>query len=289
MLKKLQIFALVLLFASFAFGQSLTENISKNINEITADGNSNERGAKIRAELEKISIKFTVEKFTAKSRGGSEVSGENIVAEIPNPKATKSILIGAHYDKVSKGKGAVDNASGSVAVLELLRIFKANPLEKYSLKAAFWDMEEVGLVGSREYIAARNEKELPDIYINFDVFGYGDTLWLWTQKENTDFTKAVEEAAKKANVKSKIGKDYPPSDHLSFAQTKTETYSFSLLNNNEVLNLLKVLKGEKISVENFPRVLQIIHTEDDTTDKIDANAIAKALPAIEQAIRKLDK
>ncbi len=289
LIRKLQIISLVLLFAVAAFGQTAAENFSKNIGEITVGANSYERGAQIREELEKIGVKFTFEPFTAKGRrDGVEMRGWNIIAEIPNPKATKTILLGAHYDRVSQGKGAVDNASGSAAILELLKVFKANPLQNYSLKVAFWDLEENGLIGSREYIKARAESELPAIYINFDVFGYGDTLWLWTQKEGTIFTKAVDETAKKANVKSSIGKQYPPSDHLTFAETKTETYSFSLINGDEIPNLLKAFNGENIKPNEMPRVLQIIHSNNDTADKIDANAVAKALPVVEQAIRKLD-
>lgn len=288
LLKKLQLFALVLLFASVAVGQNIAENFTKSINEITVGANSYERGAQIREELEKIGVKFSFEPFTAKGRrDGVEMRGWNIIAEIPNPKATKTILLGAHYDKVSVGKGAIDNASGSAVILELLKAFKANPLQNYSLKVAFWDLEEVGLVGSREYIKARTETELPNIFINFDVFGYGDTLWLWTQKEGTLFSKAVEETAKSANIKSSIGSQYPPSDHLTFAETKTETYSFSLINGDEIPSLLKAFKGEKPN--EMPKVLQIIHSNNDTADKIDANAVAKALPVVEQAIRKLDK
>ncbi len=288
LIRKFQSFALVLLFASMAFGQNIAENFTKSINEITVGANSYERGAQIREELEKIGVKFTYEPFTVKGRrDGAEMRGWNIIAEIPNPKATKTIMLGAHYDRVSKGNGAVDNASGSAGILELLKAFKANPLQNYSLKVAFWDFEEIGLVGSREYIKARTESELPAIYINFDVFGYGDTLWLWTQKEGTIFTKAVDETAKSANIKVVIGKQYPPSDHLTFAETKTETYSFSLINGDEIPNLLKAFNGE--TPKELPKVLQIIHSNNDTADKIDANAVAKALPVVEQAIRKLDK
>ena len=286
---KLQLIALVMLFASIAFGQNIAENFSKSIGEITVGANSYERGAQIREELEKIGVKFTFEPFTMKTRSGNDLKGWNIIAEIPNKKATKTLLLGAHYDRVSQGKGAVDNASGSAAILELLKSLKANPLQNYAVKVAFWDLEEIGLVGSSEYIKARTEAELPTIYINFDVFGYGDTLWLWTQKEGTDFTKAVGETAKTAKVKAKIGTEYPPSDHLTFAETKTETYSFSLLNGNEIPNLLKEFKGESLKESEIPRVLQIIHSNNDTADKIDANAVAKALPVVEQAIRKLDK
>lgn len=289
LLTKLQSIALILLFASLAFGQISAENFSKSINEITVGANSYERGAQIREELEKIGVKFTFEPFTAKSRNGGEMKGWNIIAEIPNRQATKTLLLGAHYDRVSQGKGAVDNASGAAAILELLKVLKANPLQNYAVKVAFWDLEEIGLVGSSEYIKARTESELPSVYINFDVFGYGDTLWLWTQKEGTVFSKAVDEAAKQANVKTQIGTQYPPSDHLTFAETKTETYSFSLINNNEISSILREFKGESLKPNEIPRVLQIIHSNNDTADKIDANAVVKALPVIEQAIRKLDK
>lgn len=287
--KKILIIAFVLLFASPAFGQMTAEGFSKSIGEITGGANSMERGAQIREELEKIGVKFTFEPFTATVRNGNEMKGWNIIAEIPNPKATKTLLLGAHYDRVSQGKGAVDNASGAAAILELLKALKANPLQNYAVKVAFWDLEEVGLVGSNEYIKARTESELPTIYINFDVFGYGDTLWLWTQKEGTAFSKAVGEAAKKANVKTQIGTQYPPSDHLTFAETKTETYSFSLIGGDEIPSILREFKGESLKQNEIPRVLQIIHSNNDTADKTDANAVAKALPVIEQAIRKLDK
>lgn len=287
--KKLQIIAFVLLFASLAFGQMTADGFTRSVNDITSGANSMERGAQIREELEKIGVKFTFEPFTAKARSGGDMKGWNIIAEIPNPKATKTLLLGAHYDRVSQGKGAVDNASGSAAILELLKVLKANPLQNYAVKVAFWDLEELGLIGSNEYIKARTEAELPTVYINFDVFGYGDTLWLWTQKEGTIFSKAVDEAAKQANVKANIGTQYPPSDHLTFAETKTETYSFSLINGDEIPNLLKAFKGESLKQNEMPRVLQIIHSNNDTADKIDANAVAKALPVIEQAIRKLDK
>lgn len=292
--KNLQAISLALVLAVVCSAQTVQtaksgDNFAKTVGEIATGSTSEERSAQIREELEKAGVKFSFEDFTAKSRGGQEVKGRNLIAEIPNPKAKKTLLLGAHYDKVSAGKGAIDNASGAAAILELLKAFKEKPLQNFAVKVAFWDKEEVGLVGSREFIKARGETDLPAVYINFDVFGYGDTIWLWTKDEKTEFSRAVADIAAKARVQTKIGSQYPPSDHLSFAQTKVESYSFSLIGGDEIPGILKVFGGEKLKPEEMPRVLQIIHSNNDTMDKIDANAVAKNLSLIEQAIRSIDK
>lgn len=284
--KNLQIIGLVILLGTTVSAQIDPGSFGANVKNISAGETAGDRRAQIIGELYKLEVKFSVEPFTGQTRGG-EVKGWNVIAEIPNAKAAKTIMIGAHYDRVAKGKGAVDNASGSAAILELLKAFKARPLQNVSLKVAFWDFEEVGLIGSSQYIKARTESELPLVYINFDVFGYGDTIWLFTKDDNAAFVKSVSENAGKAGVKIRAGKEYPPSDHLTFARTKAETYSFSLIGGEEIPDILKEFSGVKL--ENPPRVLQIIHSDNDTADKIDANAAAKALPAIEQAIRSLDK
>ena len=292
MYKKIfQILVIVSLCAIFAIGQNkdAVNRIDTQISEITTGKNSSERGLQIREELEKMRVKYSYEPFTAKSRrGDAEFQGWNIVAEVSSPTATKTLMIGAHYDKVEKGVGAVDNASGSIAVLELLKAFKDNPLKNYNLKVGFWDLEEKGLLGAGEYVKAYKDN-LPEIYINFDVFGYGDTLWLWAKDDSASFAKAFDTTSKSMKFSSVIGKDYPPSDHLVFAPHNVETYSFSLLNKKERENLVKLLKGEKLSPKDFPAVIKTIHTENDNLKKIDTTAIAKAIPIVEAAIRSLDK
>ena len=283
----------ILLCANLIFAQTSDTDAVKRINqqfkEITAGANSSERGIQIREELEKIRVKYSYLPFTSKGRDDSEIKGWNIIAEISNPKATKTLMIGAHYDRVEKGIGAVDNASGSVVILELLKAFKETPLENYNLKVAFWDKEELGLIGSREYVKSVGEEGLPTVYINFDVFGYGDTIFLKTQDKESKFSKAITKTSKEDKVKSKLITTYPPSDHLSFIKTKTETYSFSIMNEEEGLNLIKLIEDGTAKVEKFPEIAKIIHTENDNLERIDTNAIAKALAAIEKAIRILDK
>ncbi|MBX3243075.1 MAG: M28 family peptidase [Acidobacteria bacterium] len=241
-------------------------------------------------ELKKLNIRVSTEGFSQKGRGDAMINGTNVLAEIPNKDAKKTILIGAHLDKVNVGIGALDNASGTAAVFALLKAFKASPLKNYRLQAAFWDAEERGLVGSRVYVNDRKDKEgrLPDIYINFDIFGKGDSLWLYSTNDESEFVKGLKASAEKFNFAYLIGPEYPASDHRSFAAS-VESYSFSLLPNGEPANIVRMLKGEKLEEKDFPNVMKTIHTANDSMETIDAESVARSLPVVEAAIRSLDK
>jgi Zn-dependent M28 family amino/carboxypeptidase len=284
-------FLLTLLFAFTALGQTTAPArdaaaiVNAQIGAIAAAVDTSQRGAAIILRLENLGLKYRFEEFEGKSRNGIIFSGKNIIAELPTAGAKKTLMICAHYDRVAKGKGAVDNASSSAAVLELLRALKAKPLKNYNIVAAFFDLEEIGLVGSAKYAEAHKDN-LPTVVINFDVFGYGDTLWVMTTNDKSNSTIAVKEAVKTNNFPTIIGSKYPPSDHLSFIKAKVETLSFSLLSKDEIEQTTKLLSGEQL--KSMPRVFQIIHTDSDTIDKIDGVAVVKALPTVEQAIRNLD-
>jgi len=81
-------------------------------------------------------------------------NGLNLIAEIPGTDlADQVVMIGAHFDSHHSGTGATDNASGSAAMMEALRILKtvgAKP--RRTIRIALWGGEEQGLLGSREYV-----------------------------------------------------------------------------------------------------------------------------------------
>ncbi len=82
-----------------------------------------------------------------------DLNAYNIIAEIPgtDPKAGY-VMAGAHFDSWAGGDGAVDNASGSVAVMEAARILsKLKVRPKRSIRFVLWAAEEQGLLGSLAY------------------------------------------------------------------------------------------------------------------------------------------
>ena len=82
-------------------------------------------------------------------------NGFNIVAEIPGTDPVlkdEVVLLGAHFDSVAASPGATDNATGSAAMMEAMRILKAiGAKPRRTIRIALWGAEEQGLLGSRAY------------------------------------------------------------------------------------------------------------------------------------------
>jgi hypothetical protein len=78
----------------------------------------------------------------------------NIVAELPGTdKADEVVMLGAHFDSWHAGTGATDNAAGSAAMMEAIRILKAAGLKtRRTVRLALWTGEEQGLLGARAYV-----------------------------------------------------------------------------------------------------------------------------------------
>lgn len=98
--------------------------------------------------------------------------GVNIVAKRPGTDSgSGSILLGAHYDTVLNSPGADDNGSGIAVILEIARLLSKEPTTR-SLEIAFFDQEELGLLGSFAFV--QNEENINDLQaaIILDMVGY---------------------------------------------------------------------------------------------------------------------
>lgn len=80
--------------------------------------------------------------------------GFNLIAEIPGTDlANEVVILGAHFDSHHSGTGATDNATGSAAMMEALRILKAvGAKPRRTIRLGLWGGEEQGLLGSRAYV-----------------------------------------------------------------------------------------------------------------------------------------
>jgi carboxypeptidase Q len=83
-------------------------------------------------------------------------NGFNLVAEIPGVDPVlkdEVVLLGAHFDSVAAATGATDNATGSAAMMEAMRILKAiGAKPRRTIRIVLWGGEEEGLLGSRAYV-----------------------------------------------------------------------------------------------------------------------------------------
>lgn len=108
---------------------------------------------------------------------------QNIVATIAGHVAPSTIvLLGGHVDSFSSNildaPGADDNASGSVAALEIARVLSSARYDPaFTLRFMAFAAEEMGLVGSANYAQkARRARNDIRIMLNFDMIGNRDTL-----------------------------------------------------------------------------------------------------------------
>lgn len=93
----------------------------------------------------------------------AEIESRNILARIPgSERPGETVLYGAHWDAYGRAtpvggddiyNGAVDNATGVAAMIELARMFKAGPPPERSVVFAAWTAEEAGLLGAEYYAA----------------------------------------------------------------------------------------------------------------------------------------
>jgi Zn-dependent M28 family amino/carboxypeptidase len=93
----------------------------------------------------------------------SEALGEqpvfNTIAEIRGTeKPDEYVVLSAHFDSWDGASGATDNGSGTMVMMEAMRILKlAYPNPKRSIVVGHWSGEEQGLNGSRAWAADHPE------------------------------------------------------------------------------------------------------------------------------------
>ncbi|WP_457097729.1 M28 family metallopeptidase [Lysobacter sp. P5_B9] len=243
-----------------------------------ADATAGRRNA-IARRLDTLGIKWRNSPFEIEGQHGT-----NILADVAGDSAAPLLLLGAHSDQVSKGEGATDNASGSATVLALAERLKARPLAHHRVAIAFWDLEEKGLLGSKAFVADGSVK--PALYVNFDVFAWGDTVWMMTPDTDDSLANASRQAASANGLKLAAGEHYPPTDHLAFLKSGWPAVSYSLVGGDEITAILAAYDGKKLT--SVPKVMQVIHTDGDTLAQVDANAAAHGVDAVEAALRRWD-
>ncbi len=191
----------------------------------------------------------------------------NIIAKI-NGKSRETIYVGAHYDKVEKGCGAIDNWTGVVILTRLYELFKSEEIEKSITFIAF-DGEESGLKGSMAFTDSLSTDDLDDAcaYINFDSFGFKDS-WALKESASPKLIEIGEAVAKKRGVSFDVI-DIPTatSDATSFDKIGIPSITISGL-------------GDDWN--------QYLHTENDQATSVEPKMIQKALQFGQDFIRAVD-
>ncbi len=98
------------------------------------------------------------------------VQTANMVVYFPGEEPQK-IVIGAHFDSWDLSQGAIDNGIGTAILFDLTRLIQTFfPKNKYTIELVWFNGEELGLFGSKNYVARHNGDAIR-VMINMDMTG----------------------------------------------------------------------------------------------------------------------
>lgn len=189
-------------------------------------------------EADRIAGKVAIERV--------ETDLKNVVAMAPGrgDMAQEYVVVGAHYDHLGRGgpgslapqekeihNGADDNASGTAAMLKIAEHFARHRSDGRSLIFAAFSAEEVGLVGSQNFVTHPPAPLGQIAYmVNLDMVGRirKDVLYIGGHGTAPVFEASIARADEKSPLHFKsFGKGgFGPSDHMSFAMKRIPVLFF---------------------------------------------------------------
>jgi aminopeptidase YwaD len=220
----------------------------------------------------------------AHSGGPSELPTQNVVAFLRGTDPSlrgQVVVVGAHIDHLGRStagaldpeardairNGADDNASGTAAVLELARLFRAQPARRSILFVNF-SGEELGLLGS-QYFVEHAPVPVDSIVamLNFDMVGRlrGDSLIVYGVATAREMSAVLDSANAGLGLTVRgVGDGFGPSDHSSFFARNIPVLHF------------------------FTNIHEDYHRATDDAEKISAAGAAKVVTLAERVVRQID-
>jgi len=163
----------------------------------------------------------------------------NTIAEIKgSEKPNEYVMLSAHFDSWDGGTGATDNGTGTLTMMEAMRLLKKfYPHPKRTILAGHWSSEEEGLNGSRAFV-----EDHPEIVANLQALfnqdnGTGRVITLTGQgfKDAGSYLGRWLSAVPDT-IKNRIKTNFPGtpstggSDNASFVAVGAPGFSLSSLN-----------------------------------------------------------
>lgn len=160
---------------------------------------------------------------------GKTINSANVMA-LKAGASRQEIIVGAHYDSVSVGKGADDNATGVAVILEVAE--RIRELETpYTIRFILFGAEEAGMQGSRYYVGQMTYDQIQNTVamINLDSIAAGDIAYIYGDAGDRGLIRdwALDFASKNGlDLQTQLGENpaYPLgttgdwSDHVAFKE-----------------------------------------------------------------------
>lgn len=245
--------------------------------------------------LRERGLPFELQSFDVKETPHGHKKGTNVVMTF-GPAGSREITVGAHYDAVEwkdgkMSQGMVDNGAGAIVLLRVAEALKDRPL-RHRIRVILFDKEEVGLLGSKAYVAGRKPGEIAAA-VNVDIAGYGDSVVYGLGKTEGDarLQETLGAICAERHLTCLEFPTFPPGDDRSFQTAGVPVVSIGFLPRLQAHQLWLFLNGGKESglAEGWvPPILKIIHTPEDTLDKIDPGTLDLATGLVLDTLLRLD-
>jgi Zn-dependent M28 family amino/carboxypeptidase len=227
-------------------------------------------------------LAFEIEPFTIEPRKGEpRTTGRNVVVTIPG--RAPEVVVGAHYDasRLSDGTisgGAVDNAASVVILIRLAETL-SKARRSARTRVVFFDMEELGLLGSARFVQAHRERPTRAM-VNLDVNAFGDTLIFGPRASTNDAAfRALRAACIAVAANCVEFPRMPPSDDVTFQKGGIPAVSIATVPEVQAHQLWLLMNGGKesgLQTGFVPQILRTIHTAADTSSLVDRDAMVRA-------------
>lgn len=239
--------------------------------------NSNpERLETLKRQLRERGIPFEVQTFSSPPSPHGRTRGTNLIATVG--AGPREITVGAHYDAVESPEGGliggvVDNGAAAIILVRMAEALTKHTL-RHRVRIVFYDMEEMGAPGSQAYIAAH--KDAIAAALNLDISGMGSTVAYAPGKaEGTDrIQRAVRAACSDLHADCLEFANFPPSDDRSFHASNLPVVAVAFI---------PPLQSPRIQT-----VMKMLHSRDDSIDKVDPASLDAAVQFMLQVVLKLD-
>ncbi len=148
-----------------------------------------------------------VVQLAAESQNLGDVPAFNTVAEIRGSELPNEyVMLSAHFDSWDGGSGTTDNGTGTMTMMEAMRILKlAYPNPRRTILVGHWASEENGLDGSRAFVADHpdivahlqalfNQDNGTGRVVNMSASGYPDAsgpLARWLSRVPSEITRNI--------------------------------------------------------------------------------------------------
>lgn len=178
-------------------------------------------------------------RVTAEARNLGEIPVHNVIGSIPGTQLPNEyVILSAHFDSWDGGSGATDNGTGSLLMLETMRILKqVYPNPKRTILIGLWNSEEQGLNGSHAFVednpqivqnlqALINQDNGTGRIVSLSASGFvdaGESLARWLSKVPSEVTREM-------NFSVPGSPSGGGTDHASFVCAGAPGFSLGALN-----------------------------------------------------------